>query len=632
VIGAISSGAGQIVTNLASGKKWNEGLGTAMLVGGVTGLIPGAGKALGTVGSKIAGKFGSSVANSVVGRMGSKIASSALGKGAAALARGASRFTGKLGELAERGLATKAGRVLSAPFRGAANLGTKLGNATRDGLERKFPNVIKPRTGPELPGGGSPIHEEPTPTSSSPSKGGQVTDDADAVAKDAAKKSADVENPEALRDQIDGVTGVNKGSEYDKAQRELKEFYENQAKEATQTAKDVSTYRTDPRFDPATGAPDVPYGIPGRYEARTFAYEGENLTEVTMKVHLQGQPGVGPDDLARVQRDAYSGIDQYYNNGQRLPNGNRLHVNVEFTDDAAAAHLKVDVHPGGKGPLDRANQNKWYVDSEPTTHAHELGHQMGLYDEYVDPTAVNRYLPNSPGVHTDDSLMGNYWTTDANGNLIPKPGTGVKPRHLDQIGGDIDNAAHMTGPKGPAAPGPQGKPSQMPGKGGAQDTAQAADVDLNDLKPVGSSPSLSMPKDGAHPPPKEIALAEKLSGEQGGRGFVFPKSKNQAGIDGFWADTGQPVQFKTLTGSAKRQPSSIVEHANDAYKKAANNGWENVELHIEAPSTTVEEATKRWAAQNATVTPTDMSGGALESITVHCSDGVVTLPLGKAGP
>ena len=58
VIGAISAGAGQVVTNLASGKKWNEGLGTAMLIGGVTGLIPGAGKALGTVGSKVAGKFG----------------------------------------------------------------------------------------------------------------------------------------------------------------------------------------------------------------------------------------------------------------------------------------------------------------------------------------------------------------------------------------------------------------------------------------------------------------------------------------------------------------------------------------------------------------------------------------------
>ena len=34
IIGAISAGAGQVVTNLAEGKKWNEGLGTAMLVGG----------------------------------------------------------------------------------------------------------------------------------------------------------------------------------------------------------------------------------------------------------------------------------------------------------------------------------------------------------------------------------------------------------------------------------------------------------------------------------------------------------------------------------------------------------------------------------------------------------------------
>ena len=89
----------------------------------------------------------------------------------------------------------------------------------------------------------------------------------------------------------------------------------------------------------------------------------------------RAQPGVGPDDLARVQRDAYADVDRYCNSGQTMPSGNRLHVNVEFTDDPALAHL---------------------------------------------------------GVHDDDSLMGNYWTADANGKPVPTAGTHVKPRHTQQ--------------------------------------------------------------------------------------------------------------------------------------------------------------------------------------------------------
>jgi len=227
---------------------------------------------------------------------------------------------------------------------------------------------------------------------------------------------------------------------------------------------------------------------PGRFDARTFSYEGQDLTEVTLRVHARAQPGVGPDDLARVQRDAYAGVDRYYNSGQQLPNGNRLHVNVEFTDDPALAHLDVNIHPGGKGPLDRANQKNWYVDSEPTTHAHELGHQMGLLDEYHDPGAVNRAHPTSPGVHDDDSLMGNYWTFDANGNPVPKPATGLKPRHTQQIQDDIDNAtqAHAQSPGGSTpAPAP---PTRVPNAHQAEvDPRKLTDYALNPEHPVGGN-------------------------------------------------------------------------------------------------------------------------------------------------
>jgi hypothetical protein len=49
--------------------------------------------------------------------------------------------------------------------------------------------------------------------------------------------------------------------------------------------------------------------------------------------------------------------------------------------------------------------------------------------------------PTSPGVSSDQSLMGNFWTRDASGNVVSDSRTGVRDRHLGQISGDI--ASHQ---------------------------------------------------------------------------------------------------------------------------------------------------------------------------------------------
>jgi hypothetical protein len=464
IIGAISAGAGQIVTNVVEGKKWNEGLGTAMLVGGITGMIPGAGKALGTVGSKIVGKFGGKIASSAIGKLGSKITSSALGKGVQALSRGVAKGAGKLAELGSKAGKTLPGKILTAPFRAAERLGTKAGTAVRSGAEKRFPGMFGSGATKAASAGEGKAASEAASAGEGKSAS-EAAEHANKVADDATTKAAKVEEPPNLQERIDNVTGVKKGPEYERAQQQLKDFYENQAKEASQTAKDVSTYRTDPTGVDQYGNKLPDYGIPGRFEAREFAYEGQNLTEVTMKVHLRAKPGVSADDLAKVQRDAWEGVDRYYNApGHTLPNGNKLHVNVEFTDDPALAHVNVDIHPGGKAPTDRANQVNWYVDSEPTTHAHELGHSMGLLDEYTDPTALNRLDEFGPGYHDDGGLMTNYWTLDPKtGKVVPNPNTHVPPRNLNQIGQDIDNAAgpaHTGTPKpGGGTPAPAAHPN-----------------------------------------------------------------------------------------------------------------------------------------------------------------------------
>lgn len=63
-------------------------------------------------------------------------------------------------------------------------------------------------------------------------------------------------------------------------------------------------------------------------------------------------------------------------------------------------HHHVALHKGG-GRDDAAN---WFVKGDATTRAHEIGHLLGLKDEYADPASPHRK------VYTDNSLMGNYYT------------------------------------------------------------------------------------------------------------------------------------------------------------------------------------------------------------------------------
>ena len=143
--------------------------------------------------------------------------------------------------------------------------------------------------------------------------------------------------------------------------------------------------------------------------------------------------------LARLRGEVVRGVDQHFN-FRPATNGARLHVEVVFVDNPANAHLTAMAHPGD-GP---ANVYNWFVEGSATTHAHEIGHAaFGLKDEYVDPSglAQGRKAPGDFNVHTDDSLMGDYWVRDgngrpvldANGKLMTNPQTTLKQRHTDEI-------------------------------------------------------------------------------------------------------------------------------------------------------------------------------------------------------
>jgi hypothetical protein len=71
----------------------------------------------------------------------------------------------------------------------------------------------------------------------------------------------------------------------------------------------------------------------------------------------------------------------------------------------------------------------------------------------------------------------------------------------------------------------------------------------------------------------------------------------------------------------------MVKRANDAFDAAVDNGWSAVDVHVEAPLISKDEALERWSATNRVPRPRDMSRDAVAGISVHCSDGVVDLPI-----
>jgi hypothetical protein len=290
-----------------------------------------------------------------------------------------------------------------------------------------------------------------------------------------------IDKPHSVADQIDAATGVSKGPEYEQFNKEMREFYANQEVEAANVTEVKGT-----RWEEKTDGSYI--RVDSQYDARTFTYDNATLKQVSMDLHLRPGAGVGAAELEQVQQNAVDGVDQYYNFGPKgrlheLPNGNKLQVEVNFVDDPAAADLVVGVEQPGIEPAtleDRSTvQNMWVTnESTPTVAAHEIGHQLGLVDEYEDARVINRATASAPGVRKDGSLMGNFHRDG-----VP---TELKRRSIDQLGGDIKRAeasrVASTRPTGPmqavAPPAPVSVDAETGaerevGQGGAGEPAEA---------------------------------------------------------------------------------------------------------------------------------------------------------------
>jgi hypothetical protein len=162
---------------------------------------------------------------------------------------------------------------------------------------------------------------------------------------------------------------------------------------------------------------------------------------------------------------------------------------------------------------------------------------------------------------------------------------------------------------------------------GAQASAQRLGVDMTNLEPDPRSTGRVLRQKGTGGyGANEIRLGDKVA-DMNGSDIVLPANRDQAAIDGFMRTNGRPVQFKTLEAAQQAQPNKMVKRANDAFASAQKAGWTNVDLHIEARDITMAEAQARWTATNRTPQVKPMPGGNIGRIRVHCSDGVVDLPV-----
>jgi Domain of unknown function (DUF4157) len=195
-------------------------------------------------------------------------------------------------------------------------------------------------------------------------------------------------------------------------------------------------HQTTPAVAPPTHVSnqitDGPFGWQQEFDCTI----GSGEIRVVLKPKLVADAGVTPEQVASAKTRSVAQFRSVFDNKFVLTDtadhqAYNLRCDAQFVD--AGEHYTITLHPGSGG----TNRRNWYVSDSDTDLAHELGHQLGLKDEYVDASVPARATATSPGVFHDHSIMGNY----------PAEGVGqaeVKQRHGETIANEIGGATHRT--------------------------------------------------------------------------------------------------------------------------------------------------------------------------------------------
>ena len=134
-----------------------------------------------------------------------------------------------------------------------------------------------------------------------------------------------------------------------------------------------------------------------------------NECVLTIKVRVTPGKHVTAAEVSQVQTDTEAAFlrlwdEKFYFDDAKSLERFFLRVKVEWVKKGQ--HISILLLKG-KG---RDDQKKWFTQSLPEDRAHEMSHTLGLRDEYIDTTAVNRRKATSKGVFQDHSIMGDYYT------------------------------------------------------------------------------------------------------------------------------------------------------------------------------------------------------------------------------
>jgi hypothetical protein len=209
----------------------------------------------------------------------------------------------------------------------------------------------------------------------------------------------------------------------------------------------------------------------------------------------------------------------------------------------------------------------------------------------------------------------------------PAPRSAAEPLRSNTAkdGGGTPAGSDATTPSGASVSPRTGQVSIEPGRTlTPAGTAGRLGIDLRSLEPAPNATTsrvLRPPRGKA--PIGEVRLADDVA-RATGRTVVLTRASHTAGIDGFFLETGTPIQLKTVTSNSV---DKVITRINDAYTKARAANWDGVDVYIEARQFTAEQIRTRWTATNRTPARADLSDGTITKVVIYTLDGVVELPL-----
>ena len=173
----------------------------------------------------------------------------------------------------------------------------------------------------------------------------------------------------------------------------------------TTGSENVSGTRTTPAYgngdlkdNAGNPGPFGPYSWDYSY---TRSFDGNKLVkDIEIDFSFDAALGYTDAQKADYKKAAESAVEGVWNNKYAIKDtatGKLIPIIVDITL-SGPFNQKVQVHQGPG----RADMTNWYTGDSASVNAHEVGHMMGLYDEYIGG-AVDKY----PGpTLSDDGLMG----------------------------------------------------------------------------------------------------------------------------------------------------------------------------------------------------------------------------------